>query len=231
MNYQRIYEQLTAKDMIADYTEKHHIIPRCMGGTDDPTNLVRLTPEAHYTAHQLLVKIYPDHVGLVYAAQMMTIGSTGQRVNNKLYGWIKRKVSDSKKGKKRQPVSAETRAKIGASKKGKLLSAETKAKLSAAKQNVSAETRAKLSNASKGKPRSAETRAKMSASKQNMSAETRAKLSAANKGKSQSMETRAKRSAAQKGISQLKIVCPHCNKTGGTSNMKRWHFANCKSLL
>jgi len=31
MNYQKIYENLTAKDMIADYTEKHHIIPRCMG--------------------------------------------------------------------------------------------------------------------------------------------------------------------------------------------------------
>lgn len=24
------------------------------------------------------------------------------------------------------------------------------------------------------------------------------------------------------------IQCPHCNKTGSVSNMKRWHFDNCK---
>jgi hypothetical protein len=26
-----------------------------------------------------------------------------------------------------------------------------------------------------------------------------------------------------------KVVCPHCNKTGGRNLMKRWHFDNCKS--
>ena len=24
------------------------------------------------------------------------------------------------------------------------------------------------------------------------------------------------------------IICPHCNKKGSPSNMKRWHFDNCK---
>lgn len=23
-------------------------------------------------------------------------------------------------------------------------------------------------------------------------------------------------------------ICPHCGKSGGTNNMKRWHFDNCK---
>ena len=38
MNYQKIYDTLInrAKDRIyAGYTEKHHIIPRCMGGNDE----------------------------------------------------------------------------------------------------------------------------------------------------------------------------------------------------
>jgi len=26
---------------------------------------------------------------------------------------------------------------------------------------------------------------------------------------------------------QPKITCPHCNKVGGASQMKRWHFSNC----
>ena len=25
-------------------------------------------------------------------------------------------------------------------------------------------------------------------------------------------------------------TCPHCNLTGGSQNMKRWHFGNCKSI-
>ena len=36
------------------YTHKHHIIPRHMGGTDDPSNLVVLTIEEHAEAHRVL---------------------------------------------------------------------------------------------------------------------------------------------------------------------------------
>ena len=88
--------------------------------------------------------------------------------------------------------SAETRAKMSATRKGVPRSAETRAKMSVAKQNVSAETRAKISAVHKGLPHSAETRAKMSKPK---SAETRAKMSIAQQNKS--AETRAKMSIAQ----------------------------------
>ena len=37
---------------------KHHIIPKHMGGTDDPSNLVELTPAEHAEAHRLL---YEQH--------------------------------------------------------------------------------------------------------------------------------------------------------------------------
>jgi hypothetical protein len=73
------------------YTEKHHIIPKCLGGSDEQSNLVNLTPEEHYIAHQLLVKIYPNSDSLVYAACMMI----PNRPNNKLYGWLRRKLSQS----------------------------------------------------------------------------------------------------------------------------------------
>lgn len=35
-------------------SHKHHIIPRHVGGTDDPTNLIELTVEEHALAHQKL---------------------------------------------------------------------------------------------------------------------------------------------------------------------------------
>ena len=31
--------------------EKHHIVPTCIGGTNDKSNLVLLKPEEHYIAH------------------------------------------------------------------------------------------------------------------------------------------------------------------------------------
>lgn len=97
MNYKRIYDNLIerAKTRTIDgYTEKHHIIPRCMNGSDDDRNLVRLTPEEHYIAHLLLVKIYPDNSKLVYAANMMCVSSdshNGERQSNKRHGWLRRK--------------------------------------------------------------------------------------------------------------------------------------------
>lgn len=92
MNYSKIYESLILKAKNRDldgYYENHHIVPRCMGGTDDSNNLVRLTPEEHYVAHQLLIKMNPGNHKLVKAAAMMI----PDRPSNKLYGWLKRQLS------------------------------------------------------------------------------------------------------------------------------------------
>lgn len=42
------------------YLEKHHIVPRSLGGSDDEDNLILLTPEDHYTAHEWLDLMYPN---------------------------------------------------------------------------------------------------------------------------------------------------------------------------
>lgn len=97
MNYSHHYNKLIlrAKNRILEgYSEKHHIVPRCLNGTDNPDNIVTLTPEEHFVAHQLLVKMYPEHPGLVWAALQMTGHSSYDgRINNKAYGWLKRKHS------------------------------------------------------------------------------------------------------------------------------------------
>lgn len=74
--------------------EQHHVKPKCLGGTDEPDNLVSLTPREHYVAHQLLVKMNPTHKGLVYAALLMTRKGRGKtRISNRMYGWLKEKFS------------------------------------------------------------------------------------------------------------------------------------------
>lgn len=39
------------------YIERHHKIPKSLGGSDDAYNLVLLTAKEHYTAHHLLTKM------------------------------------------------------------------------------------------------------------------------------------------------------------------------------
>lgn len=89
MDYKNIYDQLIENALnreIDGYTENHHIIPRCMGGTDDDSNLIRLTSKEHFIAHHLLWKEYRT-TKLAHAFFMMTIISSNQSryVNARLY--------------------------------------------------------------------------------------------------------------------------------------------------
>lgn len=113
----------------------------------------------------------------------------------------KKKIGDSKRGKKRKPYSPEHIAKLSAAGKGKKNALGFK---------QTEETKTKISEANKGKIVSDETKAKMSASKignknwvgKKHSAETKAKMSASMKGKKHgplSIEHKAKISASLKG--------------------------------
>lgn len=58
--YFKIYFDLCnsrAKLNRSGYLEKHHIIPTSFGGTNDVTNIVKLTAREHFIAHSLLIKI------------------------------------------------------------------------------------------------------------------------------------------------------------------------------
>lgn len=101
MYYQKHYDELInrARDRyIEEYTERHHIIPLCIGGTDNEENLVDLIPEEHYIAHQLLVKLYPGNRKILWAVHRMSSNSYKNPRNHTLYGWIRRKVSAEMSG-------------------------------------------------------------------------------------------------------------------------------------
>lgn len=100
MNYKKHYDKLMEKSktrILEGYVEKHHIVPKCLGGTDEQENIAILTPEEHFLAHQLLVKIYPKCIPLVSAAVIMTTHNTPNRINNKLFGWIRKRASIARK--------------------------------------------------------------------------------------------------------------------------------------
>lgn len=56
-----------------EYHERHHIIPKCMGGTNDKDNLIDLYAREHFEAHRLLALENLENEKLIYAWHMMTI--------------------------------------------------------------------------------------------------------------------------------------------------------------
>lgn len=107
MDYQKHYDKLIIRAqcrILGGYVEKHHIIPICIGGNNDLDNIVQLTAREHYVAHQLLIKIYPRHYGLIHAAMLMCVNSYKNigRSKNRYYGWIKelhsKNISNNQKG-------------------------------------------------------------------------------------------------------------------------------------
>jgi hypothetical protein len=99
--YHRWYFQLMdvarSRQIPSCYTEVHHVMPRSLGGSDDSSNLVRLTYREHFIAHWLLTKITTGG-GLrkmQRALFAMTMPSRGARL---ISGWqidaAKRAVRD-----------------------------------------------------------------------------------------------------------------------------------------
>ena len=64
------------------YTEVHHILPKCMGGTNKKDNLVRMPVRYHIVAHMLLASAFPDNKKIVYAVNIMFISSSSNSSRN-----------------------------------------------------------------------------------------------------------------------------------------------------
>jgi hypothetical protein len=164
----------TAKNRIIEgYTEKHHIIPRCFGGTDNSDNLVELTAREHYICHLLLTKMLEgsDKYKMIYGYLIMAQGKSrynqrDYKINSRLYESIK----------SQQKHSEETKRKLSEYNTGKKLTEETKLKISLGHKGQKAwnkgmkmpprseEHRRKLSEAVKGHnmPVTKETKKKIS---------------------------------------------------------------------
>ena len=105
--------------MSIDNYHIHHILPKHMGGTDEETNLIKLTVDAHAEAHKKLWEEY-GHWQDYLAWQGLS-----KRVGREEL--IKMKSYYTHLGK---PKSEEHRQKLSESHKGKIFTEETKNKMS-----------------------------------------------------------------------------------------------------
>lgn len=260
MDYNKHYDRLItrAKNRSLDvgYYETHHILPKCLGGDDSRSNLVKLTPEEHYVAHQLLVKIYekvakPGQVAKLLHALNLMSGKSNINRNNKYYGWIRRRVSESRKGYKPTQetldlISTNVRkffATNGHHHKGRTLPEEQKNKIRESLKGriITDSHRSKISASLKGKSKSPEHRSKF-VGKNNPSykhVNERLVSDIINDYKNGISildisdyyclgTNKILKILIENEIDPNKRTCTHCGKTGQTSNMLRWHFGKCK---
>ena len=190
------------------YYERHHVIPKCMGGDNSKNNLVLLTGREHFLAHWLLSKmcISTEHHIKMNDALLRLAGNT--RGHYKYSKW------EYEKAKQKKSKAMKLRAEQGMSpNQGNKHSLDTKLRMSIAKLGKS---RPDLTAEARGKrTHTPEARSRVSASLMGhlVSDETRQILSAALKGKAQN---------------KMKSVCLYCGNENYVTQIKRYHNDNCK---
>lgn len=165
--YLKIYFALIDRSKLrtlTGYTEKHHIIPRSLGGSNDKNNLAILTGREHFICHLLLTKVVEgrNKSKMIFAlnSMMNRRNDTMERYvpNSKFYEHLRILLSEAHK-----QIGRSDAHKLAISKrhKGKIVSEETKKKMSdsskskivggAVKGSIRSEsTKAKISQARKG---------------------------------------------------------------------------------
>ena len=100
---------------ISGYLEKHHIIPKSIGGSNAETNIAKLTAKEHFVAHHLLIKFHVSKekrkMQLAFWMMFKKSGLTSGRCvsNARTYEWARKQASAARSGVPRTP---ETLAKM-----------------------------------------------------------------------------------------------------------------------
>jgi len=186
------------------YSERHHIIPKSLGGLDSQENIAILTAHEHYVCHKLLTKMVcsdAKHKMNLAAFRMSHSNKYHNRhkITGSEYARLKenfaKSISELKKGKPGIPRSIETRTKMSKSKIGKVMSEETKQKISVSSigKKHSEDTKLKFKSRISGRKGAI------------LSDETKLKMSMAKKGRKLSPEHIANLRIAKKNSSKTRI--------------------------
>lgn len=233
MNYKKIYDNLIESANINPkedrYKELHHIIPLCMGGSDENDNKVFLTARQHYLAHWLLYKIYRTS-SLVHAWHSMSRIGKGQeerKINSHLFEYCKKERSKllsiqySGEGnnfynKKHSPESLQL---MSEKLKGRKASKETKQLMSLQRKGVKKTEEHKKKIGRKG----------LVSLKNIITGESIRILKEELDSYDQSIWINPYTYKCLTNKEKLK--CDICGKVGkNNSTFKRWHFNNCRGI-
>ena len=229
--YTRIYYKIidNAKNRPeGTYYEKHHIVPKSIGGNNKKNNLVKLSAREHFICHWLLTKMVIDELHRYKMVNAFTCMLYRQndyqhryRITSRIFENIKTELSKIKS----RSISGNKNPMFG-----KKHTQETKDKMSKSKNGkiVTATTRQKISEALTGKKKSEAHISSM------ISAWDRTRLERSGNNHpmiihgGHSEETKEK--IRQIVLKMEKHNCPHCGLDFSLGNFRRWHGDKCKFL-
>ena len=205
-----------------EYHERHHIIPKCLGGTNDKDNLIDLYAKEHFIAHKLLALENPNNSKLIWAWWGMT--NLKDKSQQERYNVTPEEYEEARKeftktmslnfsGKNNwnygRKMSEEAKRKMSEAKKGKYLGPD---------------------NPHYGKKHSAEARQKISEFRKSYtgwhhSEETRHKMSEKAKGENNGMYGKKHTEEAKKKISE-KFSIPVYQYDLDMNFIKKWRSAS-----
>jgi 5-methylcytosine-specific restriction endonuclease McrA len=208
------------------YVEKHHVIPKSLGGSNRKENLVKLTAREHFICHRLLTKMV-DHVKHKYqmwnAFSCMLYRENAGQVRYKVTGRIFENIKKEGSVIKSIKFSGEGNPMFGVRGKdhpsfGKIVSSETRRlqSMSHIGKSRSVESRQKQSKKTKGRTQSVE-------HIKNRSGEN-------HPGYGKPLNADRKERIRQGVLSMPLHTCEHCGKITTKGNYKRWHSNNCKLI-
>ena len=213
--YQNITDRARSRTL-EGYVERHHVIPRSLGGTDDTNNLVCLTAREHFVCHWLLTKIYTGEARYKMINAMYIMRAEGpyqkryeSKITSRVYNTLREEYS-------------------------KYISNLNKGRVQPLEENIKQKA---AQTGRKRAPFSDEWREKMSKSKQGENnnrygavvlESTRKKIGDKIRGRKQTDEEKARRSAANMGRVKPKKLCPHCNQQIAVNTYPRFHGLKCR---
>lgn len=132
--YKKIYFNIIEKAKLKHYnyvyTEKHHIIPKSLGGLNNKNNIVKLSYREHFICHWLLIYMVENSLHkrkMQMAFFRMTHSTEKQKriINSKYYEIAKKHHKEAWS----RPCSEETKIKIGNANRGKKWNGSAEEKL------------------------------------------------------------------------------------------------------
>ena len=241
--YRKVYNELIEKRRVnvpEGYVERHHILPRSLGGGDEASNLVKLTAREHYVAHRLLakfttgqarykmleavVRFTTNHVRKLnftsrdFEALRQANSEASSARNKGNQAWLHR-APDTDDDRKRKSEFAKSCKWMN---DGEVETFTNEfdhyerlgyeyGRLPFSDKTLKNMKKAMAKNI--GVP---------------LAEETKQKIREAHIGREFTDEHRANLSASIKKIP--KVICQHCGKATSPTNHKRWHGDNCKNL-
>lgn len=191
--------------------ERHHVLPRSLGGGNAKSNIVSLTYREHFLAHWLLTKFTNGSAktAMWRALSCMRCSRHGRALTARQFEVARAALSAATRGKP-SPL------------KGGTKSAETRAKMREAWKNRTPEYFAKLSAAARD--RSPATREKLRIAATNLSDQSRANRSASASKRRHTEETKAKLRLIKLGNNHClgRVLTQETKDKIGAASRARW---------